>query len=65
MDRKTSEKKKKNLILGDSIVKNIEGRRLNKVLKSSVSINMIRVVKGCFIDCLPEVIILHHSTNDV
>ena len=42
MDRKTSEKKKKTLILGGSIVKNIEEQRLNKPLKSSVSVNMIR-----------------------
>ena len=72
-DRKTREKKKSTLILGDSIVKNIEGWRLNRHLKFSVSVKAISVattngmshhVKGCLIDCSPEVI-LHHGTNDL
>ena len=78
MDRKTREKKKKTLILGDSIVNDIfytkEVWRLNRRLKSSLSVKVISdtstkgtsyYIKNCLIDCQPDVIILHHSTKDL
>ena len=66
--------KKKTLIVGDSIVKHIDGWRLNKRMRSTVSVRsipgattngMIYHVKGCLEDTSPDFIILHHGTNDL
>ena len=66
--------KKKTLIVGDSIVKHIDGWRLNKRMRSTVSVRsipgattkgMIHHVKGCLEDTSPDFIILHHGTNDL
>ena len=66
--------KKKTLIVGDSIVKHIDGWRLNKRMRSTVSVRsipgtttkgMIHHVKGCLEDTSPDCIILHHGTNDL
>ena len=66
--------KKKTLILGDSIVKHVEGWRLNKRMKSTVSIrcipgattNFMKLhLKGCLQDSSPDNIILHHRTNNL
>ena len=54
--------KKKTLIIGDSIVKHIDGWRLNKRMRSTVSVRsipgattkgMIHHVKGCLVDTSP------------
>ena len=73
--RKNKEKvKKKTLIVGDLIVKHIDGWCLNKRKRSTVSIRsipdattkgMIHHVKGCLEDTFPDFIILHHGTNDL
>ena len=69
--RKNKEKvKKKTLIVGDLIVKHIDGWRLNKRKRSTVSIRsttkgMIHHVKGCLEDTFTDFIILHHGTNDL
>ena len=66
--------KKKTLIVGDSIVKHIDGWRLNKRMRSTVSVRsipgtttkgMIHHVKGCLEDTSPGFIKLHHGTNDL
>ena len=66
--------KKKTLIVGDSIVKHIDGWCLNKRMRSTVSIRsipgaktkgMIDHVKGCLEDTSPAFIILHRGTNDL
>ena len=62
------------MIVGDSIVKYIDGWRLNKRTRSTVSVRsipgtrakeMIQHVKGCLEDTSPDFIILHHGTNDL
>ena len=62
------------MIVGESIVKHIGGWRLNKRMKSTVSVGsipgattkgMIHHVKGCLEDTSPDFIILHHDTNDL
>ena len=62
------------MIVGDSIVKHIDGWRLNKRMRSTVSIrsisgattkDMIDHVKGCLEDTSPDFIILYHGTNDL
>ena len=62
------------MIVGDSIVKHIHGWRLNKRMRSTVSVRsiprattkgMIHHVKGCLEDTSPDFIILHHGTNDL
>ena len=62
------------MIVGDSIVKHIDGWRLNKRMKSTVSARsipgattkgMTHHVKGCLEDTSPDFIILHHGTNDL
>ena len=66
--------KKKTLIVGNSIVKHIDGWCLNKRMRSTVSVRsipgattkgMIHHVKGCLEDTSPDFIILHHGTNDL
>ena len=66
--------RKKTLIVGDSNVKNIEGWRLNKSMKSSVAVKSIpgattkgtkHHIKGCLEDNSPDSIILHFGTNNV
>ena len=65
--------KKKTFIVGDSIAKHIDGWRLNKRIKSTVSVRsipgattkgMTHQVKGCLGDTSPDFITLHHGTND-
>ena len=60
--------------MGDSILKQVEGWRLNKRMKSNVSVRsipgtstngMIHHVKGCLEDISPDTVILHHGTNDL
>ena len=65
---------KKNLIVIDSILKQVEGWRLNKRIKSNVAVisdpdastnGMIHYVKGCLEDISSDTVILHHGTNDL
>ena len=81
MDQKINEdlrsnipQRKKILILGDSIVKHVEGWRLKKRMKSIVSVRYIpgeatnamkHHLKGCLEDSSPDNIILHHGTNNL
>ena len=60
--------------MGDSILKHVEGWRLNKRMKSNVLVRsipgastngMIHHVKGCLEDISPDTAILHHGTNDL
>ena len=60
--------------MGDSILKHVEGWRLNKRMKSNVSVRsipgastngMIHHIKGCLEDISPDTVILHHGTNDL
>ena len=62
------------LIVLDSILKHVKGWRLNKRMKSKVSVRsilgastngMIHHVKGCLEDISPDTLILHHGTNDL
>ena len=66
--------RKNTLIVLDSILKHVEGWRLNKRMKSNVSVRsipgastngMIHHVKGCLEDISPDTVILHHGTNDL
>ena len=66
--------KKKMLILGDSIIKKVDGWRLCKRMKSLVAVRsisgasskgMAHHVKGCIEDDNPDSLILHHGTNDL
>ena len=66
--------KKKTLIVGDSIVKDIARWCLKKRTRSTVSVRsipgtttkgMIHPVKGCLEDTSPDFMILHHGTNDL
>ena len=66
--------RKNTLIVGDSIIKNIEGWRLNKRMKSSVAVKSIpgattkgtkHHIKGCLEDNSPDSIILHVGTNNL
>ena len=62
------------LIVGDSIVRHIDGWRLNKRMRSTVSVtsipavktkDMIHHVKGYLEGTSPDFIILHHGTNNL
>ena len=62
--------RKKTLILGNSIVKHVEGWRLNKRMRSTVSVKSIPgatskamkyYFKGRLEDSSPDTIILHHG----
>ena len=66
--------RKKTHIVGDSIVKNIEGWRLNKRMKSSFAVKSIpgattkgmkHHIKGCLEDNAPDSVILHVRTNNL
>ena len=66
--------RKKALIKGDSIVKNIERWRLSKRMKSFVAVKSIPGattkgmkyhIKGCLEDNFPDSIILHVRTNNL
>ena len=70
---KIKKTKKKTFIVGDSIVNHIDGWRLNKRIRSTVSVRsipgattkgMIHQVKGCLDDTSPDFITSHHGTND-
>ena len=72
--RSDNPQRKKTLILGDSIVKHVEGWRLNKRMKSAVSVRCIpgattnamkHHLKGCLEDSSPDNIILHHEINNL
>ena len=74
LQNKGGTSRKKTLILGDSIVKNIEVWRLNKRMKSSVAVKSIpgattkgmkRHMKGCLEDNSPDSIILHVGTRNL
>ena len=65
---------KKTLILGDSIIKNVDDCRLNRRMKSIVSVRSISGatakimnyhVIGCLEDQSPDTILLHRGTNDL
>ena len=71
---KASANQKKTLTVGDSIVKNIEGWRLNKRMKFSVAVKSIpgattkgekHHIKGCLEDNSPDSIMLHVGTNNL
>ena len=62
------------LIIGDSIIKDLDGWRLKKRMKSLVSVRsisgasskgMIHHVKRCLEDVEPDSIILNYGTNDL
>ena len=66
--------RKKTLIVGDSIVKNIEGWKLSKRMKSSGAVKSIpgattkgmkHHIKGCLEDNSPDSVILHVGTNNL
>ena len=66
--------RKRTLIIGDSIVKNIGGWRLNKRMKSTVHVKSIpgattkcmkHRVRGCLEDNSPDTAILHFGTNNL
>ena len=72
----TNVPRKNTLIVGDSILKHVEGWRLNQRMKSNVSIRsipgastngMVHHIKGCLEDIWPDTVILHdhHETNDL
>ena len=64
-----SNNRKRTLIIGDSIVKNIEGWRLNKRIKSTVLVKSISgaTTKGMkhLEDNSPDTAILHFGTNNL
>ena len=60
--------------MGDSILKHVGGWRLNKRMKSNVSVRsipgtstngMVHYVKECLEDISPDTVMLHHETNDL
>ena len=66
--------RKKNPIVGDSVLKHVEGWRLNKRMKFNASVTCIpgastngkaHDVKGCLEDISPDNVILHYGTNDL
>ena len=70
--RSSNRPRKKALILGDLIVKHVEGWRLNRWMRYTVSVRSgaaTRAIKyhpkGCLEDSSPDAIILHHGTNDL
>ena len=67
-------RKSNTLIVGDFILKRVEGWRLNKRMKSNVLVRSIpgtstngkiHHVKECLEDISPDTVILHHVTNDL
>ena len=66
--------KKNLLIVGDSIIRDIEGWRMKKRMKSFVSVKsisgasskaMVHHVRGCLTDLTPDRVILHCGTNSL
>ena len=62
------------LILGDSVIKNVDGQRLNRRTKSIVSVRSIsgsttkamkHHVMRCLEDESPDTILLYHGTNNL
>ena len=60
--------------MGDSILKHVGGWRLNKRMKSNVSVRsipgtstngMVHHVKECLEDISPDTVMLNHETNDL
>ena len=73
-EKQKSNTLKKTMIIGDSIIKHVDGWRLNKRMKSIVSVRSIsgattkamkHHVMGCMEDESPDTIFLHHGTNDL
>ena len=71
---KAGTNRKKTLIVGDSIIKNMEGWRLSKIMKSPVDRKSIpgaprksmkHHFKRCLQDNSPDSIILHVATNNL
>ena len=65
---------KRLLIVGDSIVKNIEPYKMKKSTKHVTTVKsipgattegMIHHVKGCMVDFAPDIVLLHCGTNDL
>ena len=65
---------KKTIILGDSMIKNVDGWRLSRRMKSIVSVRSIsgvttkamkHHVMGCLEDVSSDMILLHHGINDL
>ena len=65
---------KKTLILGASIIKNVDDWRLNRRMKSIVSVRSVsgataktmkHHVMGCLEDGSPDMILLHYGTNNL
>ena len=65
---------KKLLIVGDSIVKNIEPYKMKKSTKYVTTVKSIpgattegmsHHVKGCMVDFAPDIVLLHCGTNDL
>lgn len=70
--KKKESRMKKTLIVSDSIINHIAGWRLNKIMKSAVSVrsipgatikDMLHHVKSCLEDTSPDNIMLHHGTK--
>ena len=66
--------RKRTLIIGDSIVENIEGWRFNKKMKSTVHLKSIpgattkvmkHHVRGCLEDSSPDTAIIHFGTSNL
>ena len=62
------------LIVGDSIVKNIEPYKMGKSTKYVITVKSIprattegmsNHVKGCVVDFAPDIVLLHCATNDL
>ena len=65
---------KRNLMVDDSTLKHFQGWRLNKRIKSTVSVRpfpevltngMAHHVKGCLEGISPDTVILNHGTNNL
>ena len=74
LQNKEGTNRKKSLIVGDSIVKNMEGWRLTKRMRSSAAVKSIpgattkglkHHIKGCLEDNSLDSIILHVGTNNL
>ena len=74
LQNKEGTNRKKSLIVGDSIVKNMEGWRLTKRMRSSAAVKSIpgattkgmkHHIKGCLEDNSLDSIILHVRTNNL
>ena len=70
--KKKESRMKKTLIVSDSIINHIAGWRLNKIMKSAVSVrsipgaiikDMLHHVKSCLEDTSPDNIMFYHGTK--